>query len=225
MPEQFADRVEAGRLLGEAVRAAVRTAAADVVVLGLPRGGVVVAAEVADALQAPLDVLVVRKIGAPGRPELAMGALAGGSVVTNADVVHALGIDDVTFHAAAEEESTVAEARERSYRGILDPVALSGRTAVVVDDGLATGATARAAVMALRHREPDRPSHVVLAVPVAPPETIEAFSRLVDDVVCLRAPSEFRAVGEWYRRFDQVSDDEVRSLLRGRQSVQPDKGA
>jgi putative phosphoribosyl transferase len=143
-----------------------------------------------------------------------MGALAGGTVVRNADVVHALGVDDATFEAAAAAEREVAEARERSYRGIHAATALHGRTAVVVDDGLATGATARAAVMALRHREDDRPRRVVLAVPVAPGDTLEDLARLVDEVVCLQRPRPFHAVGEWYQHFGQVSDDEVRALLR-----------
>lgn len=191
---------------------------AGAVVLGLPRGGVVVAAEVADALEAPLDVLVVRKVGVPGQPELAMGALAAGTVVRNADVVHALGIDDATFAAAADAEREVATARERSYRGIHAPTPLHDRTAILVDDGLATGATARAAVQALRHSEDDRPARVVLAVPVAPRDALADLARLVDDVVCLRTPLPFHAVGEWYRRFGQVSDDEVRALLTQREA-------
>ncbi|MGA7688220.1 MAG: phosphoribosyltransferase family protein [Jiangellales bacterium] len=218
-PHPYSDRAEAGRRLGQAVSDRLGDAADDVVVLGLPRGGVVVAAEVADALGAPLDVLVVRKIGAPGRPELAMGALAAGTEVRNADVVHALGIDDVTFAAAAEAERARAQARERTYRGIHPATPLDGRTAVVVDDGLATGATARAAVTALRHRTDDRPQRVVLAVPVAPGDGLDGLSRLVDDVVCLSTPRPFLAVGEWYRDFAQVSDDEVRALLRRREVV------
>lgn len=218
MTEPFADRAEAGRLLGAQVRERLGGQAEDVVVLGLPRGGVTVAAEVADVLGAPLDVLVVRKIGVPGQPELAMGALAGGTVVRNADVVHALGIDDATFEAAADAEREVAAARERTYRGIHAPTPLQGRTAVVVDDGLATGATARAAVLALRHREDDRPGRVILAVPVAPRDGLADLSRLVEEVICLRTPRPFYAVGEWYRRFGQVSDDEVRALLRQRET-------
>jgi putative phosphoribosyl transferase len=217
MTEPFADRAEAGRLLGAALRERLGENA-DVVVLGLPRGGVAVASEVADVLGAPLDVLVVRKIGVPGQPELAMGALAGGTVVRNADVVHAVGIDDATFAAAADAEHEVATARERSYRGIHVPSPLHDRTAVVVDDGLATGATARAAVQALRHREDDRPGRVVLAVPVAPRDSLADLARLVDDVVCLRTPRPFYAVGEWYRQFGQVSDDEVRALLTWREA-------
>lgn len=217
MTEPFADRAEAGRLLGAAVRERLGENA-EVVVLGLPRGGVTVAAGVADALEAPLDVLVVRKVGVPGQPELAMGALAAGTVVRNADVVHALGIDDATFAAAADAEREVATARERSYRGIHAPTPLHDRTAILVDDGLATGATARAAVQALRHSEDDRPARVVLAVPVAPRDALADLARLVDDVVCLRTPLPFHAVGEWYRRFGQVSDDEVRALLTQREA-------
>jgi putative phosphoribosyl transferase len=219
MADRFSDRAEAGRLLGAAVRERLGVDAPEPVVLGLPRGGVTVAAEVARALSAPLDVLVVRKIGVPGQPELAMGALAAGTVVRNHDVVHALGIDDATFAAAADAERSAAQAREQLYRGVVDPEPLDGRTVVVVDDGLATGATARAAVQALRHREDNRPARVVLALPVAPRDSLTDLARLVDDVVCLRTPHPFYAVGEWYRDFGQVSDDEVAALLRGREVV------
>jgi putative phosphoribosyl transferase len=208
MADRFSDRAEAGRLLGAAVRERLGVDAPEPVVLGLPRGGVTVAAEVARALSAPLDVLVVRKIGVPGQ-----------TVVRNHDVVHALGIDDATFAAAADAERSAAQAREQLYRGVVDPEPLDGRTVVVVDDGLATGATARAAVQALRHREDNRPARVVLALPVAPRDSLTDLARLVDDVVCLRTPHPFYAVGEWYRDFGQVSDDEVAALLRGREVV------
>ena len=158
--------------LGQAVRDQLGADAGDVVVLGLPRGGVSVAAPVARALDAPLDVLVVRKIGVPGQPELAMGALARDSVVRNTDVIAALRISDAAFDAAAAAERAVAEARERDYRGVHAHEALSGRVAVVTDDGLATGATARAAVQALTQSPDDRPARVVLAVPVAPADTL-----------------------------------------------------
>ncbi len=208
----FADRTEAGRALGRAV-AQRRRDGEDMVVLGLARGGVTVAAEVARELGAPLDVLVVRKLGVPGHRELAMGALAAGSIVRNEDVLASLGIDEATLTRVVAEEQQVADQREQEYRGVRPSVALAGRTAVVVDDGLATGATARAAVRALRHRETDRPARVVLAVPVAPRDTLAVLSRDVDEVVCLQVPEPFYAVGEWYRDFSQVSDAEVRQVL------------
>lgn len=210
--DRFIDRADAGRRLSTAVREVVD--GEPTVVLGLPRGGVTVAAEVAAALSAPLDVLVVRKIGVPGHRELAMGALAAGTVVRNVEVVHALGIDDPTFARVVEEERAVARAREQSYRGVRAAVSLDGHTAVVVDDGLATGATARAAVQALRHREQDRPARVVLAVPVAPRDSLADLAALVDEVVCLLIPEPFYAVGQWYDHFNQVSDDDVRRLLQ-----------
>jgi predicted phosphoribosyltransferase len=186
------------------------------VVLALPRGGVAVGAEVADALGCPLDVLVVRKIGVPGHRELAMGALAGGTVVRNDEVIASVGIDEATFDRVADQERAVARAREQAYRGVHETVPLTGRTAIVVDDGLATGATARAALTALRAREDDRPARVVLAVPVAPPDTLDLLAELCDDVVCLRRPRDFFAVGAWYRDFTQVDDAEVERLLQRR---------
>ncbi len=214
-PQPFADRAEAGRQLGQAVRDRLGDVADDVVVLGLPRGGVSVAAPVALALTAPLDVLVVGKIGAPDQPELAMGALARDSVVRNDDVIAGLRISEATFAAAAAAERAKAEARERDYRGVHAHEALAGRVAVVVDDGLATGATARAAVQALARSSGDRPARVVLAVPVAPSDTLAMLRPLVDDVICLVTPSPFFAVGAWYDDFAQVSDAQVRRLLRG----------
>jgi predicted phosphoribosyltransferase len=208
----FANRTEAGRALGREV-AARRREGEVVVVLGLARGGVTVAAEVARELDAPLDVLVVRKLGVPGHRELAMGALAAGSIVRNEDVIASLGIDEATLARVVADEKAVADQREREYRGVRAPVPLGGRTAVVVDDGLATGATARAAVRALRHRAADRPARVVLAVPVAPRDTLALLAREVDDVVCLQVPPLFYAVGEWYRDFSQVNDEQVRQVL------------
>lgn len=211
----FADRTDAGRQLGRAVCDRLGRGRDDLVVLGLPRGGVSVAEPVAVALNAPLDVLVVRKIGVPDQPELAMGALARDSVVRNDDVIGGLRISDATFDAAAAAERGRAEARERDYRGVHAHEPLAGRVAVVVDDGLATGATARAAVQAVAHSGGDRPSRVVLAVPVAPSETLAMLRPLVDDVICLVTPSPFFAVGAWYDDFAQVTDAEVRRLLQG----------
>lgn len=212
MHDVFADRREAGRQLGVAVASLVGTDPA--VVLALPRGGVSVGAEVAGVLGCPLDVLVVRKVGVPGHRELAMGALAGGTVVRNHDVIASVGVDEATFDRVVAQERAVAQARERSYRGIREAVSLAGRTAIVVDDGLATGATARAALTALRARDDDRPARVVLAVPVAPPDTLDLLANLCDDVVCLRSPRDFYAVGAWYADFTQVDDAEVERLLQ-----------
>jgi len=209
---RFSDRADAGRRLGQAVAERLGPDV-DAVVLGLPRGGVSVAAEVATALDAPLDVVVVRKLGVPGHRELAMGAIAGGTRVLNEDVVRSLHIDEATIDAVAAEEAALAARREADYRGIHPPVPLDGRVAVVVDDGLATGATARAAVLALRRRRDDRPSQVVLAVPVAPADTLAALAALVDDTVCLLTPRPFFAVGEWYDHFGQVEDEQVRAVL------------
>jgi predicted phosphoribosyltransferase len=211
----FADRLDAGRRLGVAVRGALGAADGDVpvVVLGLPRGGVVVAAAVAEVLGAPLDVLVVRKLGVPGQPELAFGAVAAGTRVVNTDVVRALSLEPSTMDAVAAAQEQVVRQRERDYRGVREAVPLAGQTAVLVDDGLATGATARAAVRALQALGEDRPRRVVLAVPVAPADTAASLRAEVDDFVCLLTPPWFGSVGQWYADFTQVQDDEVRALL------------
>lgn len=206
---RFRDRRDGGRRLAEALsRHAGRS---DVVVLGLPRGGVPVAAEVARALGAPLDVFVVRKLGVPGHEELAMGAIASGGVrVLNQDVVDTLGIPQHVIDEVAGRELETVEARERSYRGDRPPLDVRGRAAILVDDGLATGATMRAAIRALRDL---RASEIVVAVPTAPRETCEALAREVDEVVCATTPEPFTAVGLWYTDFTPVSDEEVRELL------------
>jgi predicted phosphoribosyltransferase len=205
----FADRHDAGRHLAAALgHYAGRD---DVVVLGLPRGGVPVADEVARALSAPLDVFLVRKLGEPGHEELAMGAIASGEVmVLNADVVAATGIEREQIRAVAAREHETLSQQERSYRGDRPPVPVDGRVAIAVDDGLATGATMRAAVSALRDRGAKT---IVVGVPTAPRETCEALRREVDEVVCLKTPDPFMAVGLWYRDFAPVSDDQVRELL------------
>ncbi|MBI1874830.1 MAG: phosphoribosyltransferase [Acidobacteria bacterium] len=207
---RFRDRVEAGRLLaGELDRYVLR---ADVVVLGLPRGGVPVAYEVARALRAPLDVMVVRKLGLPQQPELAMGAIASGGVrVLNTDLLAYLHVSEDTIQSVAEREQRALEARERAYRGMRPPTDLAGRTVVLVDDGLATGASMRAAVSAARQRGASR---IVVAVPVAAPETIDEMRREVDEIVYVQAPSRFSAVGLWYEDFAETSDDTVRDLLQ-----------
>ena len=204
----FRDRRHAGLLLGEMVRplGLVRP-----VVLGLPRGGVVVAAEVARALDAPLDVLVVRKLGAPGNPELGIGAIAeGGVVVHNEALIARLGVSRVELERVAAQERAELERRTRAYRAGRPPRALEGCTAVVVDDGLATGYTARAAVAAARARGA---AAVVVAVPVAAPDTAAEFEALVDRVVCVESPDFLFAVGASYADFSQTRDDEVEGLL------------
>jgi predicted phosphoribosyltransferase len=184
---------------------------ADVVVFALPRGGVPVAFEVARALAAPLDVFLVRKLGVPGHRELAMGAIASGGVrVLNEDVVGWYRIPDHVIDAVARAEQTELERREREYRAGRPAVAVEGRTVVLVDDGLATGSSMKAAIEAVRSRAPSR---IVVAVPVGAPDTCRALARLVDEVVCPRTPEPFAAVGRWYLDFAQTTDAEVRDLL------------
>ena len=205
----FDNRHQAGRELARQLGAyAGRT---DVIVLGLPRGGVPVAAEVARALRAPLDVLVVRKLGVPGHEELAMGALAsGGARVLNASIVRDLGLGDDAIERVAREERAELARRERLFRGERPSPDLRGKTVVLVDDGIATGATMRSAVAALRNGPPAR---VVVATPVAAPEAADVLRREADEVVCLGTPHDFLAVGRWYRDFPQTSDAEVRESL------------
>ena len=209
MPLPFADRTEAGRALGAALRA--RWTGERPVVLGLPRGGVPVAAEVAAALDAPLDVLVVRKLGTPGFPELAMGAIASGGIrVLNPSVLRLRGIDDAAVDRVAADELVELERRERAFRGERPRPELSRRAVLLVDDGLATGATVRAAVEAVRTTAPAR---VVVAVPVGARDAVALLGQSADEVVCLHAPEPFLAVGAHYDDFAQTTDDEVRRLL------------
>jgi predicted phosphoribosyltransferase len=206
---RFRDRSAAGRAL--ALPLARYTGRDDVIVLALPRGGVPVAFEVARALRAPLDVFVVRKLGVPGHEELAMGAIAsGGAFVLDQGLVNALGITRAQIEQAVAQELRELERREAAYRGGRDPPELSGRTVILVDDGLATGSTMRAAAEAVKQLDPAR---IVVAVPVAPPETCDELREVVDDVVCGLTPSPFQAVGRWYHDFSQTRDEEVRQLL------------
>jgi putative phosphoribosyl transferase len=208
-PRPYRDRAHAGALL--AGHLGSYAGRADVVVLGLPRGGVPVAAEVARALRAPLDVFCVRKLGVPGDEELAMGAIAtGGVVVVNEQVVSELGVPEGMLADVTAAEREELERRDRAYRGDRPPARLAGRTVVVVDDGLATGATMRAAVRAVRAVGPSR---VVVAVPVAAAETCRSLEADADEVVCPLAPEGFRSVGGWYEDFSTTSDDEVRRCL------------
>jgi predicted phosphoribosyltransferase len=209
MLKRFANRREAGELLS--LRLASYKDDPDVLVLALPRGGVPVGYEVARALGAPLDVVVVRKLGLPGSPEVAFGAIASGDVrVLSEHVVWTAELTPADVDAVAAAERQELERRERVYRGERAPPDLSGRTAVLVDDGLATGATMWAAVAAARRL---RAGRVVVAVPVASAEALLALSAAADEVVCLMAPEHFQAVGQWYEDFSQVGDEEVRDLL------------
>lgn len=207
----FNDRQDAGRRLAKAL---AHHRNEDVVVLALPRGGVPVAAEVAAALHAPLDLVLVRKIGAPFQEELAMGAVAdsGGEpfTVRNEDVIAMLGVDDPTFAAVRSRELKEIERRRAAYLGGRMPIDLAGRVAIVVDDGVATGATTRAALRAVRAR---RPARLVLAVPVAPDDVIADLRAEVDELVCLESHAQFGAIGFYYADFRQLADHEVTDAL------------
>jgi putative phosphoribosyl transferase len=211
---RFADRRDAGRALAEELRPLVGEPPDEVIVLGLPRGGVVVAAEVAAALGTPLDVLVVRKLGLPWQPELAMGAIAAvGDVVETVRteaVLAAARVGQGSFDEVRAEELAELRRRETAYRGERPAVAVRDRVVVLVDDGLATGSTMRAAVAAVRRQSPLR---IIVAVPVGSPSACAALAEEVDAVVCLAAPDNFRAVGQGYRDFAPTSDDEVRAAM------------
>ena len=207
---RFRDRFQAGRELGAALlNYAGRP---NLVVLALPRGGVPVGYEVARLLNAPLDVILVRKLGVPGHEELAMGAIASGGIrIVSADVVNTLGIADRVVADVVAEEEEELQRQERVYRDRRPAPLVAGATVILVDDGLATGSTMRAAAAGLRAQGPEL---LVVGVPVAPPETCASLRREVDDVVCALVPEPFFAVGNWYEDFSQISDEEVRQLLR-----------
>jgi len=207
----FADRSEAGRKLARALHTYRDE---HPVILALPRGGVAVAAEIAKELNAPLELLLVRKIGAPFQPELAIGAVSDGAapiVVRNEDVIRLSGVSDAEFAAICQRELAEIERRRRRYLGDRPRAEVAGKTAIVVDDGVATGATTRAALQAIRHQHPKK---VVLAVPVAPTETMPELRAEADDVVCLEVHRDFGAIGFFYRDFHQVSDQEVIDALQ-----------
>ncbi len=212
MTDRFTDRLDAGNRLAEAVAA---LGLADPVVLALPRGGVPVAVPVAARLGAPLDVVFVRKIGTPGNPELAAGAVVDGTppqTVFNADILRHLGLSEADLQPVVDRELAVIAERRRAYLGDRAPVPLKNRDAIVVDDGIATGATMRAALLALGKAGT---RSLTLAVPLAPGDTLATLEALVDHLVCLTTPSPFYAVGQGYLRFDQTSDDEVIAALAG----------
>ena len=207
--QQFANRRAAGVEL--AARLTDYAGRSDLLVLGLPRGGVPVAYEIATALGAPLDVFLVRKLGVPGHPELAMGAIASGGVqVLNQDVLGWYGLPQAAIDQVAADEQVELERREREYRRSQPPLAIEDRVVILVDDGLATGSTMKAAVQSVKAL---RPARTVVAVPVGARDTCEALTGLADDVVCAHTPEPFSAVGLWYRDFSQTSDEEVRELL------------
>jgi putative phosphoribosyl transferase len=209
MERPFRDRIDAGQQLATQLHAYANHP--DVLVLALPRGGVPVAFEVAQALNAPLDIFLVRKLGLPGQEELAMGAIAsGGVIVVNSEVVDTLRIPDRIIHQIAAQEQRELERRERLYRGDRPPPDVHGKTTILVDDGMATGSTMRAAAAALREQKPDR---IVVAVPAAAPETCKVFRDTVDEIVCAITPDPFYAIGLWYEDFSQTTDDEVRDFL------------
>jgi putative phosphoribosyl transferase len=205
--------MEAGRLLGAQLQNLDQSACegAGIVVLALPRGGVPVGYEVAKALGAALDVFVVRKLGAPMQRELAMGAIASGGVcVMNAQALRALHISQAQIDEAIADETRELERRELAYRGDRPPLDVDGRCVLLIDDGIATGYSMRAAVQALRRRNPKK---IIVAVPVAAQSTCEELKQYADGVVCLMTPFDFAAVGQWYHRFEQTTDEEVRTLL------------
>lgn len=205
----FTDRTHAGMELAKAL--AAYTDHPDSIVLALPRGGVPIAFEIAKVLHAPMDVFIVRKLGAPGQPELAMGAIASGGLrVMNDDVLRMLRVDEATIAATVAEEQKELERRERLYRGNRPAVKIADKTVIVVDDGIATGATMRAAVRALKAQQPAR---LIVAIPTAAVDTCNLLRQEVDEVVCLATPEPYIAVGRWYRDFAQTSDAEVQALL------------
>lgn len=220
----YRDRRDAGRALATAL--SKYAGEPGLLILALPRGGVPVGYEVARALDAPLDVFVVRKLGVPGQREFAMGALAsGGARVLSDDVISALGISESTIEAIAAEEQRELIRRERLYRGQLPPLDVKMRTVILVDDGLATGSTMRAAISGLKQLSPRR---IVVGVPIAAHETCQELSREVDEMVCAATPQPFYAVGLWYDDFSQTTDAEVRQLLearRGRSAEQQTRSA
>jgi putative phosphoribosyl transferase len=212
---RFSDRYDAGRRLAGELRAYANRH--DVIVLALPRGGVPVGYEAAKALGAPLDVFVVRKLGLPGQEELAMGAIASGGVkVLAPDLIRAARVTEEDLQRVIASEQAELERRERQYRGDRPFPELKGKTVILVDDGLATGASMSAAVAALRQRGASR---IVVAVPVAAPETCEAFRNTADEIICLETPEPFRAVGLWYDDFSQTTDEEVHDLLERARSA------
>jgi predicted phosphoribosyltransferase len=218
----FEDRRDAGRKLGSALMSHVENE--NSIILALPRGGVPVAYEAARELGVPMDILLVRKLGVPGQEELAMGAIGSGGIqVLNKSLINMLGIPEESIDAVAKREDQEMKRSERIYRGNNPALGVEGKTVIIVDDGLATGATMRAAAEALRARNPVK---IIVAAPVASPDTCEALNVVADEVVCLQTPQPFSSVGQWYKNFDQTSDQEVTALLnKSNERFQIDKAA
>lgn len=215
----FLDRREAGQVLAE--RLMSFSDDPEAVVLALPRGGVPVAFEVATSLRLPLDVVVVRKLGVPGHRELAMGAIASGGIrVLDRELVRVLGIGEDDIAETARHELEELQRRERAYRGDREALDVEGTVAIVVDDGIATGSTMKAALSAVRRRGPAK---LIAAVPVASRSGCDALAEVADEVVCATTPEPFRAVGQWYRQFDQTTDDTVTELLGAAREIVPDR--
>jgi putative phosphoribosyl transferase len=205
----FPNRAEAGRTLAQRLQSYAKTP--DVVVLGIPRGGVPVAFEVAAALKAPLDVFILRKLGVPYQEELAFGAIASGGIrYIDKEIVEAAGIPDSEIERVVAKQTQELERRERVYRGGRPPLDVRGKTVILVDDGIATGASMQAAITALRKMEPGR---LVAAVPVAPASTCKRLARMVDELICVHMPESFYAIGEFYEDFSQLTDEEVTTFL------------
>ena len=216
----FRDRHDAGRQLTDKIRA--ESVPSNPIVLALPRGGVPVAFEVAQALHAPLDIFLVRKLGMPGHEELAIGAIASGGVrVLNREIMQASDLPREVVDAITEREQRELERREQAYRGDRPPPDLRGAAVFLIDDGLATGATMRAAVVALKQQEPAR---IVVAVPIAAPETCIEFRDIVDEIICAVTPEPFVSIGMWYEEFPQMTDDEVRDYLERARSLDLNHG-
>ncbi|GCL35270.1 phosphoribosyltransferase [Sphaerospermopsis reniformis] len=206
---RFRNRKEAGKMLAQNLTAYANEE--NLLVLALPRGGVPVAFEVAKALNAPLDVCIVRKLGVPGHKELAMGAIASGGIgVLNSDVINTLGIDKEAIQAVAAEELQELQRRDRTYRGDAPPLNVENKTVILIDDGIATGSTMRAAIAILQQQQPKK---IVVAIPVAPTSTYKELQSEVDEIVCLQIPGILSAIGLWYEDFSQTTDEEVREIL------------
>ena len=218
---RFKNRSDAGKKL--AAKLHIYADRSDTVVLGLPRGGIPVAFEVARELGVPLDVFVVRKLGVPGHEELAMGAIASGNVVImNESIVHSLGISKESFDSVVKQQKIELKRREQMYRGVRGHIDVKDRTVILVDDGLATGATMKAAIAALRLQ---KPKNIVVAVPAAAPETCEEMGQKSEDIVCAITPDPFFSVGSWYEDFSQTTDEEVQRLLRTAYRFEKQRGS